>query len=63
MRRGKNVWMRRARHSRKWGDMDGILGALAVGAGVLVMLAVAVLVSLKDDYEAVNNEGKYNYGN
>ena len=43
--------------------MEWFVLALKFGAGVLVMLAVAVLVSLKDDYEAVNNEGKYNDGN
>ncbi len=43
--------------------MEWLVLALKFGAGVLVMLAVAVLVSLKDDYEAVNNEGKYNDGN
>ena len=37
--------------------------ALMFGAGLVVGLAVAGLVSLKDDYEAVNNEGKYSNGN
>ena len=43
--------------------MEWLVLALKFGAGVLVMLAVAALVSLKDDYEAVNNEGKYKDGN
>ena len=43
--------------------MEWLIFALKVGAGVLVMLAVAALVSLKDDYEAANNEGKYKDGN
>ena len=42
--------------------MEWLVLALKFGAGVLVMLAVAALVSLKDDYEAANNEGKYNDG-
>ena len=40
-----------------WWNVLGVVGVVGV------MLAVAVLVSLKDDYEAVNNEGKYNDGN
>ena len=43
--------------------MEWLIFALKVGAGVLVMLTVAGLVSLKDDYEAANNEGKYKDGN
>ena len=43
--------------------MGWVVLALKIGAGLLAVLAVAGLVSLKDDYEAANNEGKYKDGN
>ena len=43
--------------------MEWLILALKFGAGIFVMLVVASLVSLKDDYEAANNEGKYKDGN
>ena len=43
--------------------MGWVVLALKIGAGLLAVLAVAGLVSLKDDFEAANNEGKYKDGN